>query len=98
MLTFGRLVLAIGDSTVLPAPSMVGWFCRLPWLGYAGGSVVPSSCHLVRAAAPVPLAALREGAQNDSTLATILCEPADVALVGRWPRCGAPVLPPHDAL
>ena len=69
-------------NTGLPLPSIVGWLCLRPWQEYAAGSVVPASCHLVRAAAQVPLAALREGAQNDSKLATILSEPANVALVG----------------
>ncbi len=34
-----------------PAPSIVGWFCRLPSLEYGAGSVAPDGCHLVLAAA-----------------------------------------------
>ncbi len=33
------------------APSIVGWFCRLPSLAYVVGSVVPEGCHLVLEAA-----------------------------------------------
>ncbi len=39
------------------APSIVGWFCPLPWLAYAAGTVEPEGCHLVLAAAQVLLAA-----------------------------------------
>src|SRR5215467_8584433 len=37
MLSWGRMAPAIRDGTALPAPSIGGWFSRLPWLEYAGG-------------------------------------------------------------
>ena len=96
-LTCSSLALVQGGNTGFPVSSIVGWLCQRPWLVSAGGLVGSSSCHLVRAAAQVPLAALREGVRNVRLLATTLSEPTAVALVGLWPRCDAPVLPPHDA-
>ena len=91
MRPFGCRASAIRDSTALPAPSIVGWFCRLPWREYASGSVAPPSCHLVRAAAPGPLAVQHEGVRNGSRLATIPDGQADVEAAVRWPRYGGPV-------
>ena len=71
MLPWGRMAPAIRDGIALPAPSIAGWFSRLPWLEYAGGLVEPPSCHLVLGAAQVPLAVLHEGVRNGSRLATI---------------------------
>jgi hypothetical protein len=37
-------------------PSIVGWFCRLPWLVSVAGSVAAEDCHLAHEAAQEPLA------------------------------------------
>jgi hypothetical protein len=68
-------------------PSIVGWFCRLPSPAYAAGSVVPPICYLALVAARAPLAALREDAQNDSTLATTPDGPEVVRTAGLSPTC-----------
>ncbi len=52
------------------APSIVGWFSRLPWLAYAGDSVAPDVYRLALGALQRPLAAMSGDAQNDNTLAT----------------------------
>ena len=67
-------------------PSIVGWCCRLPWLAYAAGSVVPPVCHLALVAAGAPLAVSGEDAQSDSRLATTRGGPAGVRPVGKSPR------------
>ena len=46
------------------APSIVEWFCRMPWLGYAAGSVAPPACHLVLAAARASPAVIHEDATS----------------------------------
>ncbi len=53
------------------APSIVGWFFLLPSLVFVADSVAPEGYHLALVAARALLAAIREDAQNDSTLATI---------------------------
>jgi hypothetical protein len=53
-LTLVRMAPAAGDGTGLPALSIVGSFSPLPWLEYAGGLVVPPTCHLVLETARVP--------------------------------------------
>jgi hypothetical protein len=88
MLPFGRIVLAIRDSTELPAPSIVGWFSRPPWLGYAADSVELPACHLVREAAGVLSAAMHEDKQNDNKRATTPDGPAEVETAEKWPRYG----------
>jgi hypothetical protein len=72
------------------APSIVGWFCRLPVLPYAGGRVVPPVCHLALVAARAPLVVIREDAQSDTRLATIADEPGAARPVGKWPRFNVP--------
>ncbi|SRR6266567_2995892 len=86
---------AVGDGTGLRAPSIVGRFSPLPWLGYAADSVVPEDCHLALVAARAPLGAIREGAQSDNRRATTRDGPAGVETAVRWPRYGGPELPPH---
>ena len=76
------------------ALSSVGWFFPLPWLAYAAGSVEPEDCHLVLAAAQVPLATMHEDGQNGSTHATTPDGPAAVEPVGTWPRSVVRALPP----
>ena len=51
-------------------PSIVGWFCQRPWLGYAADSVAPPACHLALVAARAQHGVIREDAQNDSRHAT----------------------------
>ena len=70
------------------APSTFGWFSRLPWLGYADGSVAPAGCPLVLVAARAPFGVIREGAQSDSRRATTPDGRADVETAGLWPRTG----------
>jgi hypothetical protein len=67
----------------LRAPSIVGWFCRLPELLSAAESVAPDVCPLVREAAQASPAAIRAVAQNDSKLATTRDEPGAVRPVGK---------------
>jgi hypothetical protein len=77
------------------APSIVDVFSLLPSLVSVAGSVAPEDCHLALVAARALLAAIREGAQNDNTLATIPDELTGVETAVRWPRYGGPELPPH---
>ena len=42
---------AARDKRAPPEPSIVGWFCRLPWLESVADSVAPDACHLVLEAA-----------------------------------------------
>jgi hypothetical protein len=67
---------AAKDNTGLPALTIVGWFCLLPWRESVADSVAPDGYHLVREAAQAPPAAIREVAQNDNTLATTQDEQA----------------------
>ncbi len=90
------MALAARDSIALPSLSSAGWFFPLPELPYAAGNVAPPACPLALAAARALSVVMREGAQNDSRLATIAGEQVDVEPVGPWPRYGAPKLPPHD--
>ena len=46
---------AAEENRGLPPLSIVGWFCRLPWLESAGGSVAPDVCLLALAAGRRPL-------------------------------------------
>jgi hypothetical protein len=78
------------------APSIVGWFCRLPELPYAVDSVAPDVCHLFLEAARALPGARHGDAQNDRKLATIASEPGAVRPVGKWPRFDGPALPRHD--
>src|SRR6266849_4037813 len=87
---------AAEDHTALPALSIVGWFSPLPSLVYAASNAVPPACHLALAAARAPLVAMHGDAQSDNRLATIPSGLRVVELAGPWPRCGVPVLPPHD--
>src|SRR5260370_36304837 len=87
---------AAKDNRALPARSIDGWFSPLPWLGYAGGLVVPSACHLVLVVVRAPAVAMRGDAQNESKLATIPDGPEVVGRALLWPMCDVPELPPHD--
>jgi hypothetical protein len=78
------------DMRAPRAPSIVGWFCRLPSLAYAAGSVAPPVCYLALVAARAPLGVIREEAQSDNRLATIAGEPGAVRPVGKWPRFEEP--------
>jgi hypothetical protein len=82
-----------------PLPlSIVGSFCPLPWLEYAGYSVVPNVCHLAAAGCTNATRSAAWGRDiRESRLATILDEPAGVGPVGKWPRYGVPELRRHDA-
>ena len=62
---------AAEDNRGLLPLSIAGWFSPLPWLGYAGGLVVPEDCHLALAAARASPVALCGDVQNDSRRATI---------------------------
>src|SRR5438034_383907 len=75
------------------APSIVGWFCRLPWRGFAAGSVASSVCLLALVAARAPLAVLGEDARSDNRLATIPGGPAGVGTAALSPRYGVRELP-----
>src|SRR5258708_35503767 len=72
------------------APSIVGWFFRLPSLVYAAGRVAPPACPLALAAARALSVVMRGGARNDSKRATITSEPAFVKPAGPGPRSGVP--------
>jgi hypothetical protein len=90
------LELAAEENRAHPALSIVGWFSPQPALPYAAGSIAPTACHLALVAARAPLVAKHGDAQNDNKLATIPNEPGVAELVGLWPRCDVPALPPHD--
>src|SRR5258707_524878 len=77
-------------------PSIVGWFCLLPWLESGADSVALPVCPLALVAARAPLAVLGEDAQSDSRRATTPDGPRGVGLAGQWPRCGVPELRCHD--
>jgi len=79
----------------LRAPSIVEWFCLMPELPYAAGSVAPPACPLALAAARALSVVMRGGARNESKRATIPSEPAVVEPAGPWPRCGVPEPPRH---
>src|SRR5215813_6047260 len=79
---------AVKGKRALRVLSIAGWFCRLPWPGFAADSVVPPNCHLARAAAQTLPAVRDEAAQNDTTLSTTPGGPAAVEPVGTWPRSG----------
>jgi len=66
------------------APSIVDVFCRLPWLEYDAGSVVPKACHLALVAAR-GLPAARHG---DATSMVVRAPPLEVGqqLWGRLRR------------
>src|SRR5213080_3687935 len=70
--------------------SIVGWFSRLPWLGYDADSVAPPICHRARAAARALFVGTREDAQNDSRLATTRGGSEAVRPVGKSPRFDGP--------
>jgi hypothetical protein len=72
------------------APSIVGWFCRLPSLESAADSVAPPACHFALVAARAPLGVIREDAQNDNRPATTRDGPEAVEPVGKWPRFVVP--------
>jgi hypothetical protein len=97
MLTLGRMASAAGDGTALPALTIAGWFCLLPWLESVADSVAPDGYHLVREAAQAPPAAIREVAQNDNTLATTQDERADAGTAEPLPRCDEPARLFHGA-
>jgi hypothetical protein len=77
------------------APSIVGWFFRLPWLGYAADSVALAVYYLARVAARAPREVIREDAQSGNRLATTQDGPEAVKLVGTWPRYVLRELPRH---
>ena len=77
------------------APSIVGWFFPLPSLVSVADSVAPEDCHLALVAERALLAAIREDAQNVSTLATIPDELTGVVTAEPSSRFDEPVLPPH---
>ena len=95
MLTLPHTAPAAGENRALPVRSILGWVSPLPELQYAGDSVGPPRCHLARAAARALLAVLGVEAQHGRRLATIQDGRRDVGRAWRWPRCGAPELPPH---
>ena len=74
----------------LRTPSIVGSFFPLPSQESVAGSVVPDACHLVLAAARVPLGVLDEDVQSDNKRATTPDEPTSVGTAVLWPRCGEP--------
>ena len=67
------------------ASSIVDVFSLQPSLVSVAGSVAPEDCHLALVAARALLAAIREDAQNDNTLATIPDELTGVETAVRWP-------------
>jgi hypothetical protein len=70
-------------------PSIFDWFCLLPSLEFAVGSVAPAACPLVLAAARAPLAAMHGDTQNGNRRATTLdnlSQRAFVELVDREHR------------
>jgi len=69
------------------APSIVGWFCRLPSPASVVGSVAPPICPLARAAAQAPPAAIGGDEQSDNTPATTRDGPAGMEIAVLWPRC-----------
>ena len=69
------------------APSIVGWFCRLPWLVSVAGSVAAEDCPLAHEAAQAPLAARHADAQSVSPRATIPDGRAAVGSAEPLPRC-----------
>jgi hypothetical protein len=77
------------------APSIVGWFCRLPWRECVADSVAPPGCPLALVAARAPRAVLGEDARSDSTLATTPDALAAVEPVGKWPTYVVRALPPR---
>jgi len=77
------------------APTIVGWFCQMPWLGYTGDSVAPPICPLARAAARALLAVIGVDAQNDSRLATTPSELTGVGTAVPSPRCDEPAQLSH---
>ena len=95
MLTLRHTAPAAGENRALPVRSILGWVSPLPELQYAGDSVGPPRCHLARAAARALLAVIGVEAQHGRRLATIQDGLRDVEQAVRWPRCGAPELPPH---
>ena len=78
-----------------PELSIDGWSCRQPSLGFVVGSVAPIVCPRARVAAQALLEEIGEGAQSDSTPATIPDGPVAVEPVGKWPRYGVPELRPR---
>jgi hypothetical protein len=86
--------LAARDNRGPLPPSIVGSFCPLPWLEYAGYNVVLPSGRLVLEAAQVPLGTMHEDVQNESTRATTRDGPGDVVTAVLWPRYGGPELQP----
>src|SRR5947209_2935621 len=84
-----------GENRGLPAPSIVGSFFLLPWLGYAADSVVPNVYPLVLVAAQVPLAARHEDVQNDNRRTTTPGELTDVGTAAPSPRCDEPTRLSH---
>src|SRR2546425_2924820 len=53
-LTSGRMAPAGGESTGFRAPSIVGSFSPLPWLGYVVGSIARLACPLALVVGPAP--------------------------------------------
>ncbi len=86
---------AAEESTAPPALSSAGWFFQLPELEYGAGSVVPDVGHLVLVAERALSVVMREDAQSESRLATIVAGPEGEGLAGLWPTYGVPALPLH---
>jgi hypothetical protein len=80
------------------APSIVASFSPQPWLESAGDSVAPDACHLALGAVRMPLVAMREDGQNDSSRATTPGELTDVGTAAPSPRCGEPAQLRHGGL
>jgi hypothetical protein len=86
---------AAEENRGLPPLSIVGWFCRLPWLESAGGSIAPDGCHLALAAGRALLGAKHGDAQSASRLATTRERLTGVKTAAPSPRCGVRERPPH---
>ena len=84
------MALEAGDGRALPALSSAGWFFPLPSLESGADSVAQPVCHLALVAARAPPVVMREDAQSDTRLATIVGEPGAVRSVGKWPRFDVP--------
>src|SRR6266849_3130742 len=75
--------------------SIVGWFCRLPSLECAVGSVAPGGCHLALVSGRASFGVKHGGAQSDSRLATPADGRAGEEATELWPRCGERAQSPH---
>jgi hypothetical protein len=76
--------------------SIVGSFSLLPELPYAGGLVVPPTCHLALVAKPALPVTMYGAVQNVSQRATTRDEPGVVRRAEPSPRFGVPAQPRRD--